>query len=89
MFLDSSLPRVNSVTKVLKRLFSKEDQKGDGKSDSRSNSALELNQIGPSSVPKSQPGSKRITDVIEEVMFFTNITIWMNFSFIINVNIYK
>lgn len=59
------------MTKVLKRMFSKEDSKGDSKDvkpDSRNSSSMELNQIGGGSVSRSQQGTKRITDqVIEEV----------------------
>lgn len=60
---DSPLPRINSVTASLKRLFSKEDKEKD--KDAKS---IELNQVGPANIPKSQPSIKRITDeVIEEV----------------------
>lgn len=66
---DSPLPRINSVTASLKRLFSKEDKEKDGKS------TIELNQVvGPSGSFKP-----RITDdVIEEVDEQSTITSMQN-----------
>lgn len=64
---DSSLPRNNSVTNVLKRLFSKEDHK-EGKPPSQNSSSIELNQMNTGLVPKIPHLPKRITDeIIEEV----------------------
>lgn len=58
---DSPLPRINSVTASLKRLFSKEDKEKEGKS-------IEMSQVVSGNIPKNQPSIKRITeDVIEEV----------------------
>lgn len=56
---DSPLPRINSVTASLKRLFSKEDKEKEGKN-------IELNQVGPTNIAKSQP-SRIADEVIEEV----------------------
>lgn len=69
---DSPLPRINSVTASLKRLFSKEDKEKDGKN-------IELNQVGPANIPKTQASIKRITDeVIEEVDEQSTITSMQN-----------
>ncbi|GLV35797.1 Bestrophin 1 [Carabus blaptoides fortunei] len=56
-----SLPRVNSVTNVLRRLFSRENSRTDGETIPMSHSATNLQ-------PRNFGGSMRITDqVIEEV----------------------
>lgn len=89
IFFADSMSRVNSVTNMLKRFFSREDSRTDtAKADNRSETN-ELNNLIPGSESFGKGSVKKLTDqVIEEVcsVFELSITFCNNISYISGFN---